>query len=187
MNQDYKLTSKDRLTELAKNNGIHSWNELTEFIKNLSYGRNKNRTELELVFIEKKGTCSSKHALLKRIAELNKIPNIKLIIGIYKMNLSNTPRIGTELIDNSIDFIPEAHCYLKINGKRTDLTTKKIDFRKIEQDIIQEKEIEPEQVSEYKINYHKKFIQNWLKENNTKLEFDKIWEIREKCIENLTE
>jgi len=187
MNIDFKLTSKDKLTELAKSSGINSWNELTEFIKNLPYGRNKNRTDFGLVLSEKKGTCSSKHALLKSIADLNKISNIKLVIGIYRMNELNTPKIGTELTDNSIEFIPEAHCYLKIKDKRIDLTSKTSEFQKIEQDLIQEKEIEPEQVAEFKVNYHKTFIKNWLKDSNSEFDFDKIWRIREKCIENLIE
>lgn len=187
MNTNYKLTSKDKLTELAKSKGIETWNELTEFIKKLPYGRNKNRTDFELVLSEQKGTCSSKHALLKSITDLNNIPNIELIIGIYRMTESNTPKIGTELSKNSIAFIPEAHCYLKINGKRTDLTTKKSEFKKIEKDIIKETEIRPDQVSEFKVDYHKKFIKSWLKESNSEFEFDQIWRIREKCITNLTE
>ena len=54
MNTDYKLESQDQLTKLAKSNGIETWNELTEFIKNLPYGRNKNRTDFGLVLSEKK-------------------------------------------------------------------------------------------------------------------------------------
>ena len=187
MNMDYKLTSKDKLTELAKSKGIETWNELTEFIKNLPYGRNKNRTDFGLVLSEQKGTCSSKHALLKSIADFNNVPNIELIIGIYRMTESNTPKIGTVLTKNSIEFIPEAHCYLKINGNRTDLTSGQSEFRKIVKDIIKERLIEPDQVAEFKVDYHKKFIENWLKESNSKLGFDQIWRVREKCIENLTE
>jgi hypothetical protein len=187
MNADYKLTSKDKLTELAKSKGIESWNQLTEFIKKLPYGQNKNRTDFGLVLSELKGTCSSKHALLKSIADVNNVPNIELIIGIYRMNESNTPKIGTELTDNSIEFIPEAHCYLKINGKRTDLTSEQSEFTKIEKYVIKEKIIEPNQVAKFKVEYHKKFIENWLNETKSEFEFEQIWRIREKCIVNLTE
>lgn len=187
MNTDFKLKSTDELTELAKNHGIESWNKLTEFIKNLPYGRNKNRTDLGLVLSEMKGTCSSKHALLKSIADLNNVQNIDLVIGIYRMNELNTPKIGTELTKYSIEYIPEAHCYLKINGKRIDLTTRKSEFLKIENDIILEKEIEPEQVAHFKVAYHKEFLKNWLKQTNSTFEFDEIWKIREKCIEKLSE
>ena len=187
MKTDYRLTSKDKLTELAKSKGIETWNELTEFIKNLPYGRNINRTDFGLVLSEQKGTCSSKHALLKSIADLNSVPNIELIIGIYRMTESNTPKIGMELTENSIEFIPEAHCYLKINGKRTDLTNGLSEFKTIEKDIIEEILIKPFQVGKFKVDYHKMFIENWLKESNSKLGFDQIWRVREKCIENLTE
>tara|TARA_B110001450_G_scaffold197611_1_gene186215 strand:- start:7820 stop:8380 length:561 start_codon:yes stop_codon:yes gene_type:complete len=183
---DYKLISNDELTELAKNKGIETWNQLTNFIKALPYGRNKNRKDFGLVLSEQKGTCSSKHALLKSIADFNKVPNISLIIGIYRMTESNTPKIGTELTDNSIKFIPEAHSYLKINGNRIDLTTKESEFEKLKKDIIQEKEIEPNQVSKFKVDYHKEFVKSWLKETNSKFTFNEIWRIREKCIENLT-
>ncbi len=65
-----KLNSKDKLTLLIKGKNIFTWNELTHFIRHLPYGRNSNRTDLSLVIKEQKGTCSSKHALLKEIANL---------------------------------------------------------------------------------------------------------------------
>jgi len=186
MKTDYKLTSKDKLTELVRSKGIETWNELTEFIRNLPYGRNKNRTDFGLVLSERKGTCSSKHALLKSIADFNNIPNVNLLIGIYRMTELNTPKIGNELTENSFNFIPEAHCYLKINGNRIDLTTKESEFDKLKKDIIEEKEIEPNEVSKFKVDYHKEFVKRWLKETDSKFTFNKVWSIREKCIENLT-
>lgn len=102
------------------------------------------------------------------------------------MTQLNTPKIGTELIKNSIEYIPEAHCYLKINGIRTDLTTKNSEFKHIEKDLIQEIDIKPQQVIDFKVAYHKAFIKNWLKDTNSKLNFEQIWHIREKCIDNLS-
>ncbi|MBO6606683.1 MAG: hypothetical protein JJ905_09560 [Psychroserpens sp.] len=159
---------------------------MTAFIQNLPYGRNTNRTNFELVITERRGTCSSKHALLKRVADLNRIPNIELVIGIYKMTELNTPKIGSELSKNALEYIPEAHCYLIIEGKRTDLTSGRANIERIASDIIIEIRIEPDQVSEYKVDYHKAFIRNWLIESNSKLNFDQIWSIREQCIANLT-
>lgn len=187
MKTDYKLWSEDKLTELARSHGVKTWNELTDFIKRLPYGRNKNRTDFGLVFSEQKGTCSSKHALLKSVADSNNIKYVDLVIGIYKTTEWNTPGIGTELTLNSIEFIPEAHCYLMINKIRVDCTSEYMDFNKIEKDIIQERIIEPSEIAEFKINYHKKFIKDWLKDGNTCHGFDEIWQVREKCIENLSE
>jgi len=183
---DYGLQSNDELTLLLKDKGISTWHALTKYVKHLPYGRNNNRTDLALVLKEQKGTCSSKHALLKAIADLNNIPDVKLILGIYKMNITNTPRIGDVLHKNNIDFLPEAHCYLKINNERLDFTSSNSDFNRIKNDILIETEIEPHQVTEFKVDYHKNFIANWIETNKITFSFDNIWEIREQCIANLS-
>jgi hypothetical protein len=180
------LSSSDSLTLQIHNLGIDSWEDLLIYVKNIPYGRNTNRDDLSLILKENKGTCSSKHAFLKEIASQNNIPNIKLIIGIYKMNEKNT-KIGTILTENSIDFIPEAHCYLKIDDVRIDCTTPKSNFAKIENDLLEEIEIEPYQVGEFKIKIHENFIKKWLSDSNASIIFEQIWAIREQCIFYLTQ
>ncbi|MBL4708347.1 MAG: hypothetical protein JKY48_07925 [Flavobacteriales bacterium] len=165
---------------------MYTWEGLIQFVRHLPYGRNANRKDLKLVSFEKKGNCSSKHALLKRVADANNIADVQLILGIYKMNHLNTPNIGNVLIEKSIDFIPEAHCYLKINGERTDITSHQSNFKNLQKDIVQELEIQAEQVAEFKVNYHKDFLRKWILENKMQIGFDEIWQIREKCISNLT-
>ncbi len=163
-----------------------NWEETITFVKQIPYGRNANREDFSLVISENKGTCSSKHAYLKDFANKNNIPNVQLFIGIYKMNEQNT-NIGTILSDHKINFIPEAHCYLKIDGKTVDVTSKDANFDKIKVDLMQEIEIEPYQVADFKVNYHQNFIRNWLIETQSKFIFNEIWRIREQCINNLTE
>lgn len=162
------------------------WSDLIQFVKGLPYGRNLNRTDLELVIIEKKGSCSSKHALLKKVADLNKIQNVKLILGIYKMNQQNTLGIGKVLLENDFEFIPEAHCYLEINNRRIDVTTNNSQFKKIEPYIMKELEIRPEQIAKFKVEYHKTFLLNWITENRIDRSLNDIWNLREKCINNLS-
>jgi hypothetical protein len=113
MNSIYKLNSKDPISLQLRQKNIINWQDLTTKIKALPYGRNDNREDLEIVWKEQKGTCSSKHAFLKYVADLNSIPNVKLMLGIYKMNHVNTPKIGDVLIKKHLDYIPEALCYLK--------------------------------------------------------------------------
>lgn len=186
MEDDYRLTSTDKLTKLLINKKIYTWKALTSFIKLLPYGRNQNRTDLSLVIIENKGTCSSKHALLKEIANLNNIPNVSLILGLYKMHSLNTPKTKNILAKNFLDYIPEAHCYLKIDNVRVDFTSNNACFEKIKKDIICEQEITPQQVSFYKVNYHKKFLKQWLIENKLALNFEQLWYVREQCILSLS-
>ncbi|WP_339918064.1 hypothetical protein [Yeosuana marina] len=186
MSIDYKLTSNDSLTKLAKRHGIETWNNLIKYVKNIPYGRTSDRANLSLVILENTGTCSSKHAYLKQVADFNHIPNVKLILSVFKMNPLNTPKIGDAITGCSIDYIPEAHCYLKILDECIDVTSKHLDFAKIKADIIEELEIKAEQVITFKDDYHKKFIKNWIVKDSLPLNFDEIWKLRETCIKNLS-
>lgn len=186
MNQQ-TFNSKDDLTVLVIKNGIKNWNELLEFTRSLPYGRNSNRADFSLVIKENKGTCSSKHSFLKQIANLNNFEDVKLVLGMYRMNNLNTPKIGDSILKNGLTYIPEAHCYLKINNQRIDITTGNSDIENLIKDIIQEIEIEPEQVNTFKVDYHKNFLKQWIIENDIKMSFDAVWEVREQCIRNLEE
>lgn len=161
--------------------------ELIEKVKHIPYGRNSNRYDFTLVISENKGTCSSKHAFLKDFANKNNIPNIKLYIGIFKMNEENTSKIFPLLSENQINYIPEAHCYLKVDGIPLDITTSESFYAKIKNDILEEIEIEPIQVANYKVNYHKDFLKKWIIETNQNKTFNEICTIREKCIQKLSE
>ncbi len=180
------LHSEKFLTKRIKTLGINQWNSLLEHVQKLPYGRNKNRTDFGLVLSEGKGSCSSKHGLLKLVAIENKFHNVELILGLYKMNQSNTPGIKNELLDHQLEWIPEAHCYLKVDGQRTDLTSINGNFSKIEKSLLKEIEITPDQISEYKITYHQQYIKEWIKEEHIPFTFQEIWRIREKCIANLS-
>ena len=164
-----------------------NFDELINKVKNIPYGRNTNRYDFSLVLSENKGTCSSKHALLKDFADKNEIENVKLFIGIFKMDEVNTPKLGDLLSKNNIKYIPEAHCYLKINQIPVDATTSDSFYDKIKQDIMEEIEILPNQVSDFKVEYHKAFLKKWIKETNQNNTFEEIWRIREQCISKLSE
>jgi hypothetical protein len=164
-----------------------NFEKLIEKVKNIPYGRNANRYDFSLVLSENKGTCSSKHAFLKDFADKNEIKNVKLYIGIFKMNEVNTPKLGDLLSKNNINYIPEAHCYLKINQIPIDATTSDSFYDKIKHDILEEIEIIPNQVSDFKVAYHKAFLKKWIEETNQNNTFEEIWKIREQCISKLSE
>jgi hypothetical protein len=103
------------------------------------------------------------------------------------MNEANTPKLGNLLSNNNIEYIPEAHCYLKINQVPVDVTTVDSFYDKIKQDIIEEIEISPNQVSDFKVEYHKAFLKKWINETNQNNIFEEIWDIRDQCILKLSE
>jgi hypothetical protein len=83
-------------------------------------------------------------------------------------------------------YFSEAHYYLKINGNRIDITTQGSEFKTIKQDVIHELEIKADQVVSFKVDYHQKFIKNWINDTQSELSFDQMWHIREQCIKNLS-
>ena len=179
---NYRLVSKDKLTILANRKGLYEWNSLTQYVKNLPYGRITQKSDLSLVLTEQKGTCSSKHALLKEIADSNQIHGIDLVLCIFKMNAKNIPKLHKVFIKSPIDYIPEAHCYLKVNGFRKDFTAIDFDINVLQADIMEEVVIKPCQIDKFKIKYHKDFIINWALQTNSKIEPKAVWDLREKCI-----
>lgn len=113
---DYNLDADDRLTQLVRSKGIVTWSHLLRYVKHLPYGRITDKTDVSLMLKEHKGTCSTKHAFLKQIADCNSIA-VDLVIGMYKMTEENTPGIGTSLTAMDLNYIPEAHCYLRKEAK----------------------------------------------------------------------
>lgn len=183
---DFEFTSNSTFTKKLKDYGIHDFQSLLFFVKQLPYGRNTNRKDLYLVISESKGTCSSKHAFLKTVADENNFTEVNLILGMYKMTESNTSKIFPILSENNLEYIPEAHCYLKYRNERIDATSATSDFAKIENDILEEIEIQPEQVSGFKIKFHQKYLKNWIQKEKIDFKFEEIWAIREKCIKNIS-
>ena len=167
--------------------GILHWEELLQWVKALPYGRNQQRNNPLLVLLEKKGTCSTKHALLKMYAEENELHEYQLVVGIYRMNENNTPQASNILKENGLTYLPEAHCYLKSGSRRIDATLPGFDIASFEEDILEEMVINIEQIADFKVNMHKHFLKDWIKKNEIVLDFEKVWSIREACITALNQ
>jgi len=180
------FSSKDQLTQLAISKGMIDWNTLLQGVQNIPFGRNRSRADFSLVLKENRGTCSTKHALIKEIADLNKIEHVELMLAIYKMNDQNTPGIKLKNITSAVDYIPEAHCYLRVRNDRLDITTSTASFDRIASCIILESVITPKQVGQYKIDFHKQFIQDWIIQKKITLSFNQVWQFREQCIQNIS-
>lgn len=184
---DFEIEPKGRISKEFLDRNILTFNLAATFVKQLAYGRNADKNNVVSVFKDQCGTCSTKHALLKRLAEENNYHSIKLIVGLFKMNKINTPVISKTLMQYNLEYIPEAHCYLKNGDQILDLTTRKSSPADFSNDLMEEIEIAPNQISEYKVEYHQNYLKEWLDQNNKiKLSLGDLWNIREKCIEDLS-
>jgi hypothetical protein len=164
-------------------NGVSTFVEAQQYIRKLPYKRNQHKDNKEAVFLEHCGTCSTKHAVLKRLAEENRCSKVALYLGIFKMHKKNTPEIATVLDNKKIQYIPEAHNYLRIKGDIVDCTSPTSHAKNFSDDLLQEIEITPDQITKFKVQYHRDFLVNWLElDGALKLSLEELWIIREECI-----
>jgi len=185
---DFDIKSMGQISKEFTDRNIVTFKQASLFIKQLAYGRNADKNNLATVFTDNCGTCSTKHALLKRLADENEFEKVKLIVGLFKMNKKNTPQVSSTLQKYNLEYIPEAHCYLKFEDQIIDLTklnSKPSDFL---DELIEEIEILPDQITNFKVNYHKNYLASWLDKNKQiNLSLNDLWKIREECIQKLSD
>lgn len=79
MNYNFNIVSDQEISQLFKQNNCFDFHSASEFVRNLPYKKNLNKDNLVTVFIDECGTCSTKHALLKKLAEENNQTNFKYL------------------------------------------------------------------------------------------------------------
>ena len=152
------------------------------YLRGLAYGRNSSRTDPLAVLREKRGTCSTKHALLARLAADQQLA-IRLMLGIYEMSERNTPGVGRVLEKYGLACVPESHCYLMYDDDRIDIT-RAVDGAEPIAKFLHEEVISPDQIADYKVAVHQRFLRNWIETAATSraMNLDAAWKIREECI-----
>ena len=188
MEQSYNfgLNALKPLTKSCIALGLTDFFSVCTFVKQLPYGRNTDRSNYASILQENKGTCSTKHAFLKQVAIENEAEHILFCLCIYKMKESNTKGVGEVLSKYSIDYIPEAHTYLKFNDQILDFTRNEESQTSFKAAILLEEKILPKQIGNYKLDFHKNYFKNWIISKNVPYTFPEIWNIREACIIQLS-
>ncbi len=181
---NFEITDAGLISQLFLSVGMTTFLQAAEYIKQLPYGRNANKRNLATIFSDQCGTCSTKHAVLKVLADENRISGLHLMIGMYRMNAKNTPPVAEVLSQFNLEYIPEAHCYLRFGDLILDYTKYGDKLFEFLPDLLEEKVITPEQIVDYKVNFHQWFMENWLIENpQLTYNLKELWTIRERCIQ----
>jgi hypothetical protein len=181
---NFDVTSTGPVSSEFRARGLHSFASACNYIKRLPYGRNADKTRPLTVFSDGCGTCGTKHALLKQLADENGFGGLTLVIAICRMTPENSPLVRHVLQQYDLAYLPEAHNYLKYKNSVVDMTAE--EPLAINDEMLEEIEIEPNQITEYKVALHKAYIDNWRRENDIPYPLDKLWEIREACIAALS-
>jgi hypothetical protein len=91
------------------------------FAHELPYGYNSDRDDLLILFKEKMGTCTTKHAVIATLAEELQLP-IHKHVGIYAMSEDLVTGTDAILSKYHLPYVPMLHCFLVSGDTRVDLT-----------------------------------------------------------------
>jgi len=183
------LKPADDVSDAFIQAGVPDYRAAARFVSRLRYGRNTVVSDPLIVIREGRGTCSTKHALLRRLAREQGL-DVALVLGIYEMHEGNTLGIGPILKRHDLTTLPEAHCYLRFRGDRVDIT-REINTCVSEPvaQFLHEEDITPEQIGDYKRDLHRQFMRQWIAETGAAAgrDLDEMWRIREECIASLSQ
>ena len=101
--------------------GISDFHQACEYVHELPYGYNSDRDDLMILFKEKMGSCTTKHAVIATLAAEMEIA-IDKHIGIYAM--TDALVTGTQkILDRyTLPYLPMVHCFLVFEAYRVDLS-----------------------------------------------------------------
>jgi hypothetical protein len=184
---NFDLDFKGPISEAFLRLNILDFSSSCNYVANLPYARNSNTADELIVLRENKGTCSTKHALLKRLLEEHEILDVKLMLGIFLLSAENTPKASEILNKSQVPFIPEAHCYLRLQNEIMDFTFPPEVKLHFEKSLLKEIVISPSEIGPIKAKLQFDFIKNWLPlQSNINKTPNEIWEIREEIINRLS-
>jgi hypothetical protein len=182
---NFNIENTGEISKLFLANDCLNFLQAQQFIRQLRYGRNANKNDCTTLFADECGTCSTKHVVLKKLAIEQNKTEVRLMLGIFAMNINNTPSIANILNKNNVIAIPEAHNYLRVHHQIIDCTKQGWTAQHFEHDLVVE--IEPHQIADWKIKTHQQYLEKWLKAQlHLNMTLDELWQIREQCIATLS-
>lgn len=158
--------------------------DLAAFVRKLPYGRVASSDDVLDVLRGRRGTCSSKHRLLASVAHASGHREVELTVGVFRMDATNTPALAQVFQESGLQFVPEAHCYLTVHGRRYDFTGLNDGAASPFSSLQEERCVEPENLTPQKRAIHERAIAQWAP--TVGLTFEAAWSARERCIEALS-
>lgn len=118
---DKEITPSGKISKKFLELNITSFKDACYYIHNLDYGYNSNYDDEMILFKEKKGTCTSKHAIIAGLARELNIPLYKHVC-VYKFTEEITTGVNEILKKYDIPYVPMTHCFLVYKQNRFDIT-----------------------------------------------------------------
>jgi hypothetical protein len=101
--------------------GIKNFLDACSYVQKLPYGYNSDRDDLLILFKEKMGSCTTKHAVIATLAAELGLPVDKRV-GIYPMTEAVVTGTNRILKKYDLPYVPMIHCFLEYGDHWIDLT-----------------------------------------------------------------
>lgn len=176
----FELSDTSWFTRQIRSGGIERFDALCAVVAAAPYGRVNDQNDPLAVLVENRGTCSTKHRLLAAVAQASDRPDIRLIVGIYRMSEANTPGVEAVLTAAGLPYILEAHCYLESENQRFDFTGLRAGSASVFSALVSEHNVPVESLAQEKAVLHRAALNAWAP--GFGLSFEQAWSIREACI-----
>lgn len=118
---DGEIKSKGDISDKFLELGITSFKEAAIYVQNMDYGYNTNKDDRMILFKEKCGSCTTKHAVIASLAEELDIPLYKNVC-VYKFTEEITTGAAEIIKKYNIPYVPMVHCFLVYENLKFDLT-----------------------------------------------------------------
>jgi hypothetical protein len=118
---DKRIAENGPVSKVFIGLGITSLQAACRYVHKLPYGYNSNSDELMILFKEKMGTCTTKHAVIGTLAQELSLP-VHKNVGIYAMTEEIVSGTNALLAEFQLPYIPMLHCFLVYENFRVDLT-----------------------------------------------------------------
>jgi hypothetical protein len=118
---DKSITEAGPVAKAFLDLGIERFQEACRYVHGLPYGYNSDRDDLMILFKEKMGTCTTKHAVISTLAAELGLP-ITRGVGVYPMTEAIVTGTDKILAEYSLPYVPMIHCFLEYENYRVDLT-----------------------------------------------------------------
>lgn len=118
---DVTIQPQGQICNLFLEREITSFQAACRYVKAMPYGSNSNNEDSLILFEENRGTCTTKHGAIARLAaELGL--EVDKHLGFYRLNDDIVTGVNEIIHPHGLNFIPQIHCFLQYKAFRVDLT-----------------------------------------------------------------
>jgi hypothetical protein len=118
---DRSITENGPIGRIFRELDIGTFHEACRWVHQLPYGYNSDRDDLMVLFKEKMGSCTTKHAVIATLAAELKLP-IHKNVGIYAMIEGLVTGTDDILLRYRVPYVPMVHCFLNYKDHWVDLS-----------------------------------------------------------------